>query len=270
MIGVIIGDIVGSRFEYNNIKSKDFELFTNECHFTDDTVMSLAICEALMLSEPFYEDISNIAIRCMQKMGRLYPTLDYGDSFYNWLKSRNPQPYYSYGNGAAMRVLGCADVGNLGITTVLANKVTEITHNHPEAIKAAEAVAIAKKLAYTCPIAEIKDYIIKNYYQMDFCLSDIREIYTYDVSCQGSVPVALQAFFESENFEDAIRNAVSIGGDSDTIAAITGGIAEAYYGVPDTLRNTALSYLDGNLIKILTDFEEYLFEYPYVFIFQET
>lgn len=258
MIGVIIGDIVGSRFEYNNIKSKDFELFTNDCHFTDDTVMSLAICEALMLSEPYYEDISDVVIRCMQKMGRLYPYCDYGDSFYNWLKSRNPQPYYSYGTGAAMRVCGCADIGNLGLIQTLARKVTEVTHNHPEAIKGAETVAIAKKLAYTYPMAKIKDYISKNYYPMDFCLSDIRENYTYDVSCQGTVPIALQAFFESENFEDAIRNAISVGGDSDTIAAITGGIAEAYYGVPNDLRNSALHYLDDRLIKILTDFEDYI------------
>ena len=262
MIGVIIGDIVGSRFEYNNIKSKDFELFTDECHYTDDTVMSLAVCKALMLSEPYYENLSQMAIKCMQEIGNTYPRCDYGDSFYNWLKSRNPQPYNSYGNGAAMRVCGCADVVNLGAAKILSQRVTEITHNHPEAIKGAEAVVIAKKMAYEYSINEIKEHINQNYYPMNFKLSDIRDNYTYDISCQGTVPYALQAFFESESFEDAIRNAVSIGGDTDTICAITGGIAEAYYGVPDELRMKALSYLDDTLIKILTDFENYLFESP--------
>lgn len=262
MIGIIIGDIVGSRFEYNNCKSKDFDLFTDTCHYTDDTVMSLAVCKALMLSEPFYNNLPQNTINCLQELGRLYPYCDYGDSFYNWLKSRDPKPYNSYGNGAAMRIGGCANCGNLGMIKVLSKKITEVTHNQPEAIKGAEAVAVATKLAFRYSIDEIKKYITQNYYSLDFSLSDIRKTYTYDVSCQGTVPVALQAFFESVSFEDAIRNAISVGGDSDTIAAITGGIAEAYYGVPDELRNKALCYLDDTLIKILTDFENYLFEYP--------
>lgn len=147
MIGVIIGDIVGSRFEYNNIKSKDFEFFTDECHYTDDTVMSLAVCKALMLSEPYYENLSQMAIQCMQEIGNTYPRCDYGDNSYNWLKSRDSQPYNSYGNGVAMRVCGCADIVNLGAAKILSQKVTEITHNHPEAIKGAKAVVVAKKMA---------------------------------------------------------------------------------------------------------------------------
>lgn len=263
MIGAIIGDIVGSRFEgrRRNIKTKEFDLFHAWCHFTDDSVMSLAICDALLHAEPDKSDLPSKAVESMQWVGRLYPHCGYGGSFRGWLRSDDPQPYNSYGNGAAMRVSGCGHVANsLEEVASLSYAVTAVTHNHPEGIKGAEATAVAVYLARTGKSKqEIKAYITEHYYPLDFTLDSIRETYRFDVSCQGSVPQALVAFFESTDFEDAIRNAISIGGDSDTIAAISGSVAEAYYGVPDNLRQQALTLLDDRLQKILQEFEA---QYP--------
>ena len=261
MLGAIIGDIVGSRFEWNNNRSKEFDFLTYKCFPTDDSIMSLAVAQAILVSKPDYSDLSKNTVECMQSVGRNYPNCGYGGGFYRWMFSDNPQPYNSYGNGAAMRVSACGFVANsIEEASALARAVTEVTHNHPEGIKGAEATAVAVYLARTgSNILEIQDYICKHYYKIDFKLADIRDGYQFDVSCQGSVPQALEAFFESTSFEDAIRNAISIGGDSDTIAAITGGIAEAYYGIPSDIRNHALSFLDDKLLKILIDFEN---EYP--------
>lgn len=257
MIGAIIGDISGSRFERNNIKTKDFELLNDKCLFTDDSVMSLAICEALMRSRRNFTQLSEQAAVCMQEIGRPYTDCGYGGYFYQWMYSDNPKPYNSFGNGAAMRVSGCGYAASSAEEAELLSKqVTEVTHNHPEGIKGAKATAVAVFLARSGRnILEIRDYIDKYYYSMNFTLASIRDEYTFDVTCQGSVPQALTAFFESTSFEDAIRNAISIGGDSDTIAAITGGVAEAYYGVPIDLREQALTFLDERLLKILLDFE---------------
>lgn len=258
MIGAIIGDIAGSRFEWHNRKSKDFEFFNKHCRFTDDSVMSLAVCEALLNSKDNNSDLGEETVISMQKSGSTYPRAGYGGAFRKWLKADNPQPYNSWGNGSAMRVSGCGYAGNtVDEVKALSESVTEVTHNHPEGLKGAEAVAVAVFLARTGhSIPEIKDYISGNYYPMDFTLDEIRDSYTFDVSCQGSVPQALEAFFESDGFEDAIRNAVSIGGDSDTIAAITGSVAGAYYGVPVEMRKDALSYLSDDLKDILLRFEE--------------
>lgn len=257
MIGAIIGDIVGSRFEWNNHKSKDFELFTDKCSFTDDSVMSLAVCDALMRSSPDRSDLGEQAVRSMREIGRPYPRCGYGGSFRRWMYSDDPQPYNSFGNGAAMRVSGCGYVGSsIDEVKALSRAVTEVTHNHPEGIKGAEAVAVAVFFARTGKNKdEIRDYMVKNYYTLDFTLDGIRDTYKFDVTCQGTVPQALEAFFESTDFEDAIRNAISIGGDSDTLAAITGSIAEAYYGVPSEIREKAVSFLDERLLKILREFE---------------
>lgn len=257
MIGAVIGDIVGSRFEWHNIKTKDFELFASNCRFTDDTVMSLAICKALMQSEPAHSDLSEQAVVCMQELGRLYPGSGYGGRFRGWLWSENPTPYRSFGNGSAMRVSGCAyAASSIAETKKLSRLVTEVTHDHPEGLKGAEAAAVAVYLARTgCGMTEIREYIHANYYSMDFSLDGIRDAYAFDVTCQGSVPQAIKAFLESTSFEDAIRNAISIGGDSDTIAAIAGGIAEAYYGVPAELREIACTFLDERLLEILINFE---------------
>lgn len=261
MFGAIIGDIVGSRFEWNNIKSKDFDLFHPLCRVTDDSVMSLAIAKAILQSIHQPEQLGACAVVCMQELGGKYSRAGYGGRFRQWLKSDNPQPYGSFGNGAAMRVSACGFAANsLDEAIAMAHAVTIVTHNHPEAVKGAEAVAVAVYLARTgSSKADIKEHITHHYYPLNFELDDIRETYRFDVSCQGSVPQALEAFFEATSFEDAIRNAVSIGGDSDTIAAITGSIAEAYYGIPKKLRKSAKPFMGDTLIEILTEFEK---KYP--------
>lgn len=259
MIGAIIGDIVGSRYEWNNCKSKDFPLFSSRCRFTDDTVMTLAIGNALVRWDlgDRRDNLSKLAIESMQNFGYTFPHRGYGGMFSEWLYSSDPKPYNSFGNGAAMRVSGCGWVAKtLTEAKKLSKAVTEVTHNHPEGIKGAEAVTVAIFLARQGKNkAEIKNCITKHYYDINFTLDSIREEYEFDVTCQGSVPQALEAFFESDSFEDAIRNAVSIGGDSDTIAAITGSVAEAYYGVPDNLRYAATNYLPDEAVEVLVEFE---------------
>lgn len=257
MLGAIIGDIVGSRYEWDNHRSKDFELLTYKCFFTDDTVMSLAICEALMSSKSNYDDLSKQSIKCMKEIGRKYPNCGYGGHFNEWMFSTSTEPYNSFGNGAAMRVSACGHVAkSLKEVKELSKKVTQVTHNHPEGIKGAEAVSVAIYLVRDGKnILEIGDHIRKNYYPLDFTLDEIRDTYQFNETCQETVPQALVAFLESSSFEDAIRNAISIGGDSDTLAAITGSIAEAYYGIPTDIRKHVITFLDERLLKILIEFE---------------
>ena len=259
MLGAITGDIIGSIYEHNNIKTKKFDLFTDKNRFTDDTVMTFAVAEALMNGggdENF--------IRFMKRYGLLYPRAGYGGTFVRWLASDTTEPYNSWGNGSAMRVSSCGWIANLDIpieeglklTEDLAKKSAEVTHNHPEGIKGAQATAVSiffmrhgkSKNAIKEYKEKLKDYIKDRFeYDLDFTIEEIRPIYRFDVSCQGSVPPAIVSFLESENFEDAIRNAISIGGDSDTIGAITGSIAEAAYGVPEDIKEKSMSYLDGRL-----------------------
>ena len=259
MLGAIIGDIVGSRFEWNNIKSKKFEFLTHihGCKVTDDSIMSLAIAQAILNCNGEYSVLSNEAIKCMQAIGRRYPDCGYGGMFRKWMFSDNPHPYMSFGNGVAMRVSACGFAArSLEEAKTISKAVTEVTHNHPEGIKGAEATAVAIYLAREGKsLIEIRDYIDKHYYKINFTLDEIRATYRFNETCQDTVPQALEAFFESSGFEDAIRNAISIGGDSDTLAAITGGIAEAYYGISDPIRKTALTFLDESLLNVLNDFE---------------
>lgn len=257
MLGAIIGDIVGSRFEWNNIKTKEFDFFTQDCTVTDDSIMSLAVAKALLDSGKDSDKLSKIAASCLQEVGRPYHNCGYGGMFYRWMYADEPEPYSSFGNGAAMRVSACGLAAEtLDEAIKLARVVTEITHNHPEGIKGAEATAVALYMAKSgSNILEIRDYINTHYYPMNFTLNDIRDSYQFDVTCQGTVPQAITAFLESCDFEDAIRNAISIGGDSDTLAAITGGIAGAYYGIPDYIRREALNFLDERLLRILLEFE---------------
>ncbi len=258
MIGAIIGDIVGSIYEFRNIKTKNFSLFDEQCFFTDDSVMTFAVAKALMNCGGDYSKLTKETIICMQSFGRLYPEAGYGSYFRYWIKSSDPQPYNSFGNGSAMRVSPCAYAAEtLNEVLMLAKNTAEVTHNHPEGIKGAQATAAAIFLARTGKsITEISEYINNNYYRIDFTLDEIRDTYSFNETCQNSVPQALQAFFESTDFEDAIRNAISIGGDSDTIAAITGSVAEAYYGVPMDIRNKALCFLEDDLTEILVEFYE--------------
>lgn len=261
MLGAIIGDIVGSRFEWDNYRAKDFDLLTYKCFPTDDSVMSLAIAKAILISKPDHSDLSKNAVECMRGIGRNYPDCGYGGSFYNWMFSDAPKPYNSYGNGAAMRVSSVGFAAeSLDEAKVMSRLVTEVTHNHPEGIKGAEAAAVAVYMAKSgSSIPEIRDYIDGNYYSMDFTLDGIRETYKFNETCQDTVPQALEAFFESTGFENAIRNAISIGGDSDTLAAICGGVAEAYYGIPTDIRKHALTFLDERLMELLVTFEN---KYP--------
>ncbi len=256
MYGAILGDIIGSKYEWNNIKSKDFEMFSEDSRPTDDSVMTMAIDEALVETHKNPEKLKKIIVDKMVVIGRKYINCGFGGKFYKWISTNDHTPYNSFGNGAAMRISGVGYVGeSIKEVKYLARIVTDVSHNHPESIKAAEAVSIAIYLAlHNNTIEEIKEYINNNYYKIDFKLDDIRDSYKFDVTCQGSVPEALEAFFESTSFEDAIRNAVSIGGDSDTIAAITGGIAEAYYGIPDDIYEKGLEYLDTYQKGIVKEF----------------
>lgn len=257
MLGAIIGDIVGSRFEWNNNKTKEFDFLTYKCFATDDSIMSLAIAKAIIECHGDYSKLGSNAVKFMQEIGRPYPHCGFGGMFYNWIYSDNPQPYNSYGNGAAMRVSACGfAASSMDEAIALSKAVTEVTHNHPEGLKGAESTTVAIYMAREGKsILEIRDYIDKHYYPMDFTLAGIRDTYEFNETCQNTVPQAIMAFLESTDFEDAIRNAISIGGDSDTIAAITGAIAEAYYGIPTEIRKHALTFLDERLLKILVDFE---------------
>ena len=262
MLGAIIGDIVGSIYEFDNIKTKNFNLFTNEMFFTDDTVMTIAIADAIINGakpENF--------ILSMKKWGCNYIEKSYGASFINWLTSETSEPYNSWGNGSAMRVSPCGWIAKLNIpfeeglklTEDLAKKSAEVTHNHPEGIKGAQATASSiffmrhgkSKNAIEEYKNKLKDYIQNKYkYDLNFTLNEIRPSYAFNESCQKTVPQAIVSFLESENFEDAIRNAISIGGDSDTIAAITGSIAEAAYGIPEDIKEKAISYLDKKIKEL--------------------
>lgn len=262
MIGAIIGDIVGSRFEFDNYRKKDFELFTDDCFPTDDSIMTVAVGKAILECEGNYTHLSERAIDCMQELGRPYPDCGFGGSFYDWIYSENPKPYNSFGNGAAMRVSGAGFAARtLDEAKELAYKVTAVSHNHPEGIKGAEAVAVAIYLArHGKTKDEIRAYIEGNYYKIDFTIDEIRPNYEFNETCQNTVPQAFAAFFEADGFEDTIRNAISVGGDSDTLAAIAGSIAEAFYGVPLHLRERAESYLNTNryamIYEWLKKFEE--------------
>ncbi len=267
IIGAIVGDIAGSRFEWHNRKSKRFTFLKGKhesrhpCCFTDDTVMTLAVADAILKWKESggrsYEALSAETVKSLQAFGRLYPHAGYGGAFRRWLRDENPQPYNSWGNGAAMRVSACGWAGQtLDEVKAMSRAVTEVTHDHPEGIKGAEATAVATFLARTGKsMEEIKAVIVRDYYPLGFTLDEIRPTYEFDVSCQGSVPQALEAFFESTSFEDAIRNAISIGGDSDTIGAICGAVADAYYGVPDDIRAQAETFLDKPLLDVLHGFE---------------
>ena len=249
MIGAIIGDIVGSIYEWHNIKTKEFSFFQDRCFFTDDTVMTVAVAEGLMNG-----GAKDDFIDAMKKYGRIYPDVGYGGRFGSWLFSKDREPYHSWGNGSAMRT---AAVGwwfdSLEETRRMAALVAGVTHDHPEGIKGAESTAAAIFLARNGHSkAEIRDYVEREFgYDLSLTIDKIRPAYRFDVSCQGTVPQAIIAFLESTDFEDAIRNAISLGGDSDTLAAITGSIAEAPYGVPRKLEEKAWEYLDEPLREVL-------------------
>lgn len=261
MIGAIVGDIVGSRFEFDNVKSKDFVFFHPDCCPTDDSVMTLAVGDALLEHREKGVDLAEAAARKMQAWGRRYPDAGYGGMFVDWLEEKYPKPYQSWGNGAAMRVSFCGWAAKtLREAVWMAHEVTRVTHDHPEGLAGAEIVAALVFLARRgIGKRKLREYAEAHYHPLDFTLDAIRPGYAFDESCQGTVPQAIVAFLESRSFTDAVRNSISIGGDSDTLGAITGAIAEAYYGVPEEVREAALSYLDDEQKAALLACEKGLF-----------
>ena len=283
MLGSIVGDIVGSVYEWHNIKTKEFPLFRDDCFFTDDTVMTCAVAEAVMNG-----GTKDDFIDAMKKYGRMYPNADYGGHFGAWLLSDDRKPYNSFGNGSAMRISPCAWVMNCGFCArtglwptqgrAMAKLSAEVTHNHPEGVKGAMATADAIFMCrfyfggyckdYSTPIDDdpdeckrrIKSHIERTYgYDLSSkTLDEIRPAYSFNETCQETVPQAILAFLESTDFEDAIRNAISLGGDSDTLAAITGSIAEAAYGIPDSIKEKAYSYLDEPLRDVLRRWKKFI------------
>jgi len=252
IIGAVIGDVIGSVFEWNNIKTTDFNLFNPKCDFTDDTVLTIAVTDCIL-------DKKDLA-KTIWEYGRKYRGRGYGGSFRNWLQEDNLKPYGSYGNGSAMRAsaVGFA-FDDLETVLQFAKQTAEVTHNHPEGIKGAQATATAIFLARQGKSKqEIRDYITSTFnYNLDFTLNEIRPTYNFDVTCQGSVPQAIVAFLESSDFENAIRLAISIGGDSDTIACITGGIASAYYKhISTEILDFVVDKLPNKYIEIMNKFDE--------------
>lgn len=254
MMGAIIGDLVGSVYEWNNRKNKDFPLFREDSFFTDDSVMTVAVAEALMEG-----GTPKHYIQALKKWGRRYPEAGYGSNFYAWIFSENHEPYHSWGNGSAMRVSPCAwAFDTLEEVEAAARVSAAVTHNHPEGIKGAQATAVAIFLArkgHSKP--EIRKQMEERYgYDLHRTLEEIRPDFAFDESCQKTVPEAITAFLESTDFEDALRNAVSLGGDSDTLAAITGSIAEGAYGIPEEIRMKALTLLPDPLREVLFRWEK--------------
>jgi ADP-ribosylglycohydrolase len=251
MLGVIVGDIIGSAYERTPIKTTDFPLFQQHSTFTDDTVMTIATASAILDGRPYG--------RVYRELARRYPDAGYGAAFYNWMQSDINEPYNSWGNGSGMRVAPVAFAFN-SVQTVLreARSSAAATHNHPEGVKGAQAIAFA---VYSARRGATKKQIrvgtARRFgYNMDRSLDEIRPHYTFDVSCQGSVPEAILAFLESDNFEHAVRLAVSLGGDSDTLAAMAGGIAHAFYRtIPPHIAEEVLGRLPAPLADVVRAFE---------------
>lgn len=272
MLGAIIGDIVGSRYEFMSNRSKEFDLFLGEGYkenptieeytkcsrFTDDTVMTIAVCKALLDCKGDYTNLSQQTINNMQLFGRRYPFAGYGYRFNSWLRTSNPQPYNSFGNGSAMRISAVPyfskDIDEL---KDLSKKVTVVTHNHPEGIKGAEAIAVCIWMALNGKSKEeILQYVQENYYNLDFDYEELKQAYKFDETCQGSVPQSIYAFAISNSYEDTIRTAVSMGGDADTMACIAGAIAEAYYGLPKEIEEQMYKFLSPDILEVVEAFKK--------------
>lgn len=254
LYGAIIGDIVGSKYEFNNIKTKEFNFFDDDMFYTDDSVMSIAVAESLLNTyKNNYNGLKEEVVKQMKKYGRLYFNVGYGYMFREWLKSNNPLPYNSCGNGSAMRVSAVAYFAkSLEEVKLLSKIVSEVSHNHIEGIKGAEATAVAIYMAlHKASKEEIKNYISKNYYDLNFDYEKLKKEYKFNALCQTTVPQALYCFFISNSFEDTIRTGISIGGDSDTLCAIAGSVAEAYYGVNEKYIEKASEYLDERLLSVV-------------------
>jgi ADP-ribosylglycohydrolase len=250
MLGAIAGDVIGSVFEWNNVKTKNFPLFSTDTCFTDDTVLTVALAEAILEGTDYD--------RVMRAYYYRYPEAGYGGSFHGWALSDDPSPYSSWGNGAAMRISPAAYAyDTLDEVLLWSEHFTALTHNHPEGIKGGQATAAAIFIARKGGSkADIRHFIENRFgYNLSRTVDCIRSTYDFDESCQGTVPEALTCLLEALDFEDAIRNAISIGGDSDTLACITGSVAEPLFGgVPEPISTVVLGKLDPHLRGVTTDF----------------
>ena len=266
MYGAILGDIIGSPYEFDQgNKTKDFPLFTDQSHYTDDTVMTIAIADALLCVGQYdignADDVDKIEKMVIEKMrlwGQKYPHAGYGWMFSQWLQTENPKPYGSYGNGSAMRV---SSVGwlydSLNQTRVTADLTAKVTHDHPEGRMGADCVASVIYMARSGNSKrDIRDWVQGHYYGKLKTCDEIRPEYYHQESCQHTVPEAVSAFLEGEDFEDVIRNAVSLGGDCDTLTCIAGAIAEAYFGVPEQLKEECLNRIEDDMLEVLLKFDK--------------
>ena len=255
IIGAISGDVIGSVYENRPIKTKDFDLFSYYSQFTDDTVMTLAIAKWLCEDK----NSKDVLIKNLKYFGNRYPNAGYGPRFYDWLNQESPEPYGSWANGSAMRVSPCAWVaGSLDEAQELARTSAIVTHNHPDGVIGALATSDAIYLARIgASKDEIREHVELRYdYDLSLSLDEIRPTYEFDISCKGSVPESIICFLEADDFEDTVRNAVSLGGDADTQAAIAGSIASAYWDVPEDIYDETVDCLDHFLLETLMDFEE--------------
>ena len=260
MYGAILGDIIGSRFEFDRGgKTKDFELLTREDSWTDDTVMTVAVAEALLKvgNDASVSEIEEACVKAMQDWGNRYPFAGYGLRFCGWLSNENPEPYGSYGNGSAMRVSAAGWLyDTLERTREVARATANVSHNHPEGLKGAECTAAVIFLARTgASMEEIKAYVDGQFgYDYSETLDEMRARHNHDESCMDSLPKALRSFFDGKSYEDVVRNAVSLGGDTDTLAAIAGAMGEAFYGVPGELRRECLDRIEDDMAEVVKRF----------------
>ncbi len=261
MYGAIIGDIIGSRFEFDRgSKSREFELFTPRCNFTDDTVMTVAVAEALMNAGKDSDEktIKSELIKSMKMWGQRYPDAGYGGRFIRWVLSEEPKPYGSYGNGSGMRV---SSVGwlydSLERTREVARWTAEVTHNHPEGIKGAKSVAAAIFMARNgASKDEIKKYIEDEFgYNLNRTLDEISPSYHHVEDCMRTMPEAFTCFLEADSYEETVRNVMYIGGDTDTLAAIAGAVAEAFWGIPEDVIDSGMNFLSSDILDVVLKFK---------------
>ena len=255
MLGAIIGDVVGSRFEFNNIKTKDFNLFDKKCSVTDDSIMSVAVAE--MCLNGYVPGNREMIVQTFKKWGLRYPYAGYGGSFFRWLLSYETKPYNSYGNGSAMRISAIGHYANTPDEVEAYSKsVTEVTHNHPEGIKGAYVTAMCVYMARKGASKEEIKAFAEKHYDIDFDYEHLRRTYRHDEEiCQTTVPQAIFCFLISNGFEDCLRTTISIGGDCDTTAAISCAIAEAYYGIPDKIAEAVMEFIPEDMKEIICRFE---------------
>ncbi len=264
MLGAIIGDTVGSRFEWHNIHTKEFKLLPNSCFLTDDSIMTIAVAEAILnwVDDSYrekndYSKLSEYAALFIRKWGKMYPKAGYGGSFRRWLRNPSLGPYNSCGNGAAMRIspVGWASE-NLEDCVAMSKAITRITHDHPDGIMGAESTAVQIfQATHGIKLNSLKEYEKNNYYQLNYNLEWLQKNYTWHSLCNGTCQAAFVCLYESTSFEDAIRNCISIGGDCDTTAAICGGIAEAVWGIPESISSRIIDFMDYKQKQIVFEFQ---------------